>query len=361
MEVGILTYHNTRNCGALLQAYALQSVLKDLSVDNEIIDYRCKQIEDVYEIRKFYENKNLKSFVKWLLSIHKDKIAQKKIDEFKYKYLRISKTYDKSNIAYSNSEYNAFITGSDQVWNMALNGNDSTYLLDFVENSKKRIAYAASMGSVQLTDKNKGLFLENLPNFDCISVRENSLKTFLEESFGVNSTLVLDPTLLLKKENYKFDCNLKNNGKYIFVYTIAPTPHIYKAAKYLAQKTGCKIIWGHMSHKRKKGAINKNNISPEEFIEYIKNAQYVLTSSFHGMALSIIFEKQFFYDLDTNKNNNNSRLISLSEKLFLKHRQLSANNVRFHDNIDYVLVNKELEKYKIQSLDFLKRQFQKTD
>jgi len=112
-----------------------------------------------------------------------------------------------------------------------------------------------------------------------------------------------------------------------------------------------------MSYTNKKGVINKRDISPDEFVEYIKNAEYVLTSSFHGMALSIVLEKQFYYDLDISKKNNNSRLETLSEMLSLKHRMLNENSFKQIDenSIDYSQVNETLNIFREQSIDFLKR------
>lgn len=254
MKIGILTYHNTRNCGAVLQAYALQQELFGLGIENEIIDYRCNKIDDAYRLRRLGELKNIKMFIKWALTISNNKKTQGKFERFRKNTLKLSNIYTKDNIINANEKFDGFITGSDQVWNFRLNGNDYTYLLDFAENGKKKISYAASMGSCVSKNTDNEIFKEALSSFDLISVREKPLQEYIKEIIGINPNLVLDPTLLLKKENYNFPVNWnKPTYKYIFVYTIAHTPNIERAARELSKKTGYSIIWGHMSYKKKRG------------------------------------------------------------------------------------------------------------
>ncbi len=356
MKIGILTYHNTRNCGAVLQAYALCKKLCDLGLDNEIIDYRCEKIEQAYKIKKLNQIKGAKEFIKWFLTIRNDKKSQKKFDAFKSKYLNLSMPYYKDTIQSANKIYNSFITGSDQVWNFKLNGDDFTYLLDFADNEKSKNSYAASMGSDIIDKKNQEHFKKSILSFDKISVRENLLREYVQSITKNEAHLVLDPTLLLNENDYNFESKINIKDKYIFVYTIAPTPHIESCAKALSKQTGYKIIWGHMSHRKKKGVVNKTDISPDEFINYIKNAQFVFTSSFHGMALSCVLKKQFFYDLDVSKNNNNSRLETLAKTLNLTSRELKDNNFNITDfcDIDYTSLNKTLKAEQDKSIDFLK-------
>ena len=354
MKTGILTYHNTRNCGALLQAYALQKTLFDMGIDNDIIDYCCPKIDETYKLKKLNEIKNIKEFIKWTLTINSAKKSQKKFDEFKRQYLKLSEIYSSDTIIKANNLYDAFITGSDQVWNFNLNGNDYTYLLNFASDDKIKLSYAASMGSENIGKENEKIFAKALSQFSSISVREKNLKEYVDRILEIDSKLVLDPTLLLEKEEYNFSESTKIiNPKYIFVYTIASTPNIEKAAKALSQKTGYPIIWGHMSYRKKKGVINKTDISPDEFVNYIKNAEYVLTSSFHGMALSIVMEKQFFYDLDTKKQNNNSRLETLAEILGLQERNMGINAVDFKQDINYLKIKELLKIKRKESIDFL--------
>lgn len=355
MKTGILTYHNTRNCGAVLQAYALQKTLFSLGIDNEIIDYRCRKIDDAYRLKHFGENRTAKELAKWALTIKNNKNAQKKFDAFKRDALQLSTVYDRATIHRANERFDAFITGSDQVWNFYLNGGDYTYLLDFAAEGKKKISYAASMGSAAAKKSDEAQIKKELLTFDAVSVREKPLQAYIRQTMGISPALVLDPTLLLGKEDYDFPSDWKKPaGSYIFVYTIAPTPHIDGAARALSEKTGYPVIWGHMSYRKKKGVQNATGLSPAAFVRYIKNAAYVLTSSFHGMAFSIIMEKQFFYDLDVNKQNNNARLETLSALLDLQGRELKNTDTQTAPPIDYSIVGKKLDKWRQASIAFLK-------
>lgn len=355
MKSGILTYHNTRNCGASLQAYALSKVMENLGYDSKIVDYRCEEIEKSYEIKKIWELRSVKELLKWALTVNSNKSAEKKFSAFRKKYYKLSKQYNRDNIKDANEEFDLFITGSDQVWNFYLNGRDENYLLKFAENNKIKISYAASMGYSEIPEEFKGFMKDNLSTFNGISVREAEAKKSVD-SLSVNSSLVLDPTLLLDKEEYLKLADNKARGKYIFVYTIANTPNIENKARELSKATGLPVIWGHMSYKKKKGFKNLNNLCCDEFLSLINGAEYVLTSSFHGMALSIILEKQFFYDLSVKPENNNSRLTTLSDCLELNFREMKADTILTDaEQINYDKVRDLLGKKREESLNFLKK------
>ena len=353
MRVGIITYHSTRNCGAVLQSYALSKVVSDLGCECEIIDYKCENIEKAYEIKKIYELRSIKEFIKWVLLVHTQKKSQKKFDKFKKENLKLTKIYNKDNIADANKEFNAFITGSDQVWNFNLNGVDENYILKFARDDKIKLSYAASLGYKTIPQNYAPIFKDNLKRFNDISVREVEGINCLKE-LGYNSNLVLDPTLLLKKEDYLKFVDANNKGEYIFVYTVASTPNIYKKALELSKKTGYPVIWAHMSYMNKKGVKNVKNPSCIEFLTLLNNAKYVLTSSFHGMALSIVLNKEFFYDLSVKPNNHNSRLTTLASTLSLTEREIKENKeLNISEKIDYKKVETLLNEKRRESIDFL--------
>ncbi len=357
MKTAILTFHNTRNCGAALQAYALQKAINDMGVDCKILDYRCDAIVSAYRLVPFWKCRGVKALLKWCLTAKRDRVTQKKFDRFSQRYFRCSDVYKKDTVRQANTHFDAFVVGSDQVWNMHLNGQDQTYLLDFADDSVCKIAYAASMGYRTVPDEIKDAFTTCLDRFDAVSVREIPAQDSLEELSGKKPELVLDPTLLLEKADYDvFTASNVPKKPYIFVYTIADTPHIAHAAKKLSKHTGLPVVWGHMSHYRKSGAKNVTTLCPEEFIDYIRNATYVLTSSFHGMALSVVLEKQFFYDLDARPQNNNSRLETLAALLKLEDRLLlGEDDLAEKARINYDSVNELKACIKAESLAFLER------
>lgn len=357
MKTGIITYHNTRNCGAVLQTYALQKMLAQLGVEADIIDYRCSKLEEVYKLKKIMELKDVKELIKWAITIRKNIKCQNKFDFFRKNNLRLSKPYFPDTIGESNQDYEAFIVGSDQVWNCLLNGMDVTYFLDFAQDNKKKISYAASLGYADIPDNYKNIFREYLPALDAVSVREEEGRQAVLELIPEKQIEVLpDPVLLLSCDEWSRLAICKEIEPFIFVYTIASTENISPFIKELCRKTGLKVIWGHMSCKRKAGVVNVTDISPEEFLGYIQHAEYVVTSSFHGLVFSTIFHKQLFYDLDRNKQNNNSRLQSFSKLAGLESRRLRTGEYQLSEYgaIDFKQVDKVITSQRKKAVKFLK-------
>ena len=345
MRAGILTYHNTRNCGAVLQAYALQNKLTQLGIESDIIDYRCPLLEETYKLKKIVEIKDLKELMKWSLTIRRDVNCQNKFDSFRKRYLCLSKPYFPKTIAEANKDYNAFIVGSDQVWNCFLNGVDTTFFLDFTADTKKKISYAASLGYSKIPDSFIDIYQKYLPAFDAISVREAEGRQAILEFMTDKPVEVLpDPVLLLSPDEWGKLAVCNEKEPFIFVYTVAPTKHIEPFVKKLSSKTGLKVIWGHMSYRKKAGVINRTDLSPEEFLGYIQHARYVVTSSFHGLVFATIFHKPLFYDLDNNKQNNNSRLRSFSQLVGLASRCLSDGeyHIDTYEEVDFCQVDQAI-------------------
>lgn len=357
MKIGIITYHRAKNLGAMLQSYALQKTIEKYSGNCEIIDYRNENMEEAYKVKKTNEIKSIKEKIKNILLKKKNVEFEKARDEFNSKVQKISiEKYNKENIRRANNIYDVFITGSDQVWNPKLNYKDNNYFLDFVTDNKKKNSYAASFGTNILESKEKEIIKNKLKDFNKISVREKEGQEIVEKLTNRKADVVLDPTLLLNKKQWE---NLMENKRlekerYIFVYTIASTPTIFEFAKRLAKEKRCKLICFNSSYKKHLGMKNLNKVSPQDFLNYIENAEYVVTSSFHGLCFSINFQKQFYYELDENKQNNNSRLITLTQMLNLEDRRIENGNCKSKGNIDYNNVNNLLEKEREKSIKFIK-------
>lgn len=355
MKTGILTYHDTTNYGAVLQAYALQEKINNLGSECEIIDYKCEAITDRYKIIPLTECKNIKQFIKSLLTNKNNRILMKKFKEFNEKYQKLSSLeYNKETISQVNDLYDCFITGSDQVWNLELSNEDTTYMLDFVTDMKKKKSYAASFGYKEIPDKYVALSKKMLGDFETILVREEQGKSIIEKNLNRQAKVTIDPTLLLNKTEW--DKLIENGNKeedYILLYIIAPNKEIINFAKRLAKKEKCKIIYLNHSYKDIFGVKNIKTASPEEFLKYVRNAKYVVTTSFHGVAFSVNFEKQFFYALSKENGNFNSRIENLVNILNLKER-IIGKNLELYKNINYDKVNYLLENERKNSIDSLK-------
>lgn len=356
MKIGILTFHSAYNYGAVLQAYALQKTIESLGFHCEIINYKSDFIYENYKIKKLTEIKTIKELIKWIIMNRKNKNKAKKFENFmKEKYKLSLKEYKKENILECNNVYDCYFVGSDQVWNCNLNGNDDVFFLNFVNDNKKKNSYAASFGY----NKIPNIYLKNsynmLKEFNNISVREKSGMEIINKSLNKNSKVVLDPTFLINSKEWDKISKRSNIKKeYIFVYEVAATPTLIKFSKKLAREKQCDIICLNNTHRYYYGMKNIKDISPEEFLGYIKGAKYIITSSFHGVALSINFQKNFFYELDTKKENNNSRLENITQTLGLLDREIiNGNNHNINKNIDYNLVNNVLNREIKKSIDFI--------
>ena len=255
-----------------------------------------------------------------------------------------------------------YITGSDQVWNYEIShGNIDAYTLNFGPKSVKRISYAASIGTKELNSKYKEKYIDNINKIDCISVREETAKTYLEKFLNRNIETTLDPTLLLETEKWEELCNeseqKQEKEKYILAYVLTDDPEYYKIVNYLSQKTGLKVI----HFKRKDMGINNilrnaNTDGPIEFLNLIKNAEYVIATSFHATVFSIIFNKKFWI-IPPKKIG--SRITNLLKMLNIEGRAVSSlkdfKDVDYNKDINYEDVEKILKAKKEESIKFLEK------
>ncbi len=358
-KVGILTFHNAINYGACLQAYALKEVLKNKKVNVEIIDYKCEAINDFY-YKTFVKEDSLKTKIKKILTFNIQKKRNKEFNKFISNNLldfSNQKKYNKSNIKEVNKEFEKIIVGSDQVWSPFCTGNDLTYFLNFIQDSNKKFSYAACLGITKDDFYKKNEVKKLLNDFKFISVRENSAKERLSkilERKDINTSI--DPTFLLTAEQWNQIILTKSKKeKYILVYSLSMPKEVLDFAYEVSAKTGYKIIYITLDNlftiKKYKNTITK---SPSEFIEYIKDAEYVITNSFHGTAFSIIFNKKFFTIKNSNPNHDNSRLYDLLESLGLEDRiYLKYNDLIINKNINYKEVNNKISKLRNKSLDYI--------
>lgn len=334
----ILTFNEADNYGAMCQAYALSAFINANLCHCVILNYHNDCIWSQFHfVPKFKHFLNIKRNIE-LLSQSK---RRKKFNTFR-KSLPLSEKCDRKSVANISKKFDKIIVGSDQVWNPKNTDADSTFLLDFCE-SRKKIAYAASFGNTDFFYA-FGEQKENLlKDFSWISVRENDGKDFLTNRYGLLSKLVLDPTLLIKRDEWKKVAQFKYSQKYIFVYQLKPDLDFVKSVQSFASKKGLSVISVpyllrcYVQNKFKKGIKTKYNVGPAEFLGLILNAEYVLTDSFHGVALSIAMQKQFYVKLNPNKTNTNGRITSLLNLLNIEKRTFE--HLFELDNISYDAVN----------------------
>lgn len=359
MKVGIITFHRAINFGAALQVLALQKTIENIGACVEVIDYRCEYIEKDYRNIRINKNNILKDIVNNVISYSIRKNKKNKFYDFNKKYLKLSNEiyYTKKDLEKANSEYDIFITGSDQVWDNKCAKFDSTYFLDFVDNKLKKNSYAASFAFAEIPNDLKDEYKRRLKDFNSISVREESGKKIFEELLMKDISVSLDPTLLLNKEEWDLFIPKKyNTEKYILIYTVNPPKNLYTYAKAISKKTGYKIINISDSFKKRGNTTYARGIDPGEFLALFKNAEIILTNSFHGTVFSIIFEKKFNVELTFSNNKINHRSENLLKLLSLENRIFeNVDEKDWEKEISYCNVKKILNCKRNESIEYLKK------
>ena len=336
-KIAILTFHNTVNYGAMLQTYALYRYLRNNGVHCEVLDYKNAAIERVERPLKLFSQRSLKGVIKYFKCGKAQRRKWARFERFRRENVALSeRSYTRDTVFLADDEYSAFIVGSDQVWNTELTDTDLTYYLDFVTDNSKKHSYAASFGFSEWQGDPSTL-KQLLLQFSSLNVREQSAKRLIGDS-RVN--VVCDPTLLLPVSEWEQLALNDTFSDCIVVYMIDFRKEVFDFVRELSQKTGCKTVYVHDAIRSQKGMVNSRDHSVEDFISMIKNARFVVTGSFHAVCMSLLFQKQFYYTLNS-KSNKNSRLENLLEKAGLIHRTITDAS----GDIDYAQVNLKLYPY----------------
>ena len=257
-------------------------------------------------------------------------------------------------------DYDVYMVGSDQVWNPGIYSSLLPYMLTFAPKGKKRVSYASSFGVSQIDASQQWLYKRYLPEFSAIGVRERNAVEMVEDIARCHATWVLDPTLLLNKEDWmkvaSYPYEIKNI--YILVFELIPSPYIMDLAKTLSKEKGLTIVRlckNAASETKEKGIISITDAGPAEFVGLFANADMVITNSFHGTAFSINFGKEFYTVTPLHKQNNSRQqslleLFSIKERLILEGTEISTITRK---PIDYAIVNSTLDKERKKSINFL--------
>lgn len=363
MRVGILTFHNAVNYGGVLQAYALQQALIKLGLEVEIIDYYNESIQLSNQLnRKVKLSKNTKHrFLKTIYikgnHILTSDIWKKKYNNFKsFRESKLNLTKKMKNSSeFDELNYDALIFGSDQIWNPNITGDfDFIYFGKFKTNAVK-IAYAASCGSVNTIKENKKEFIELISNLDYISTREKELQELIVNNTTYEVIQTIDPTLLLSHQDYNnISINPESKNKYLLIYKLQDNKEIYKCAKKIAKEKNLQIYEIGIKSKFKNNIKYFESVGPEEFLGLFKNAEFVITNSFHGTVFSIINKKNFY---TIPHKTVGERMIDLLNRLDLDDRLIRcAEEIVFEDlmKINYEKVENNIDISKKSSIEYLK-------
>jgi len=234
---------------------------------------------------------------------------------FRRNHLRLSSSqfWDRNKIPVD--DYGALVVGSDQIWYPG-NNESGAYLLDFAKNVP-RIAYAPSLGLDTIPDSFVDFYRNELQKFSALSVREKSGQELIKSLIGRDIPIVCDPTLLLDVEDYHpLETPRLFERPYVCVYAMRKHPWMLSVARRIAKKKGLSILWIQgeemVQWRFRRGIYFRPCTGPCEFLSYLRHAEYVITNSFHGMAFSLIYQKQFLVCANaTLANGTNSRMETL--------------------------------------------------
>lgn len=341
-KIGIMTFHTALNYGAVFQTYALEKILMDMGHDVKVIDYRCPYTDKIYKPFYVSDGKYLNALVRGILFGRIIKKKRIRFNKFLENRIRLSQPIENINLLNEiTDEYDYFISGSDQVWSPISAGFDKAYFLPFATDEKK-LSYAASIGATNVSDKIISELKNRLSGFSCLSVREQSAKNMLEAN-GVDRPIYVhsDPTLLLQESDWQELCDERAiKEDYILIFNVEkPIKDIGFAKKY-ANKYNLKIVYINDRTVKKDASITYIEApTPEQFLSLFKNASLIVTNSFHGTVFSIIFKKNFYVELD-NQKQYNVRVKGLLEELKIYNRTIddcSKNNNIDWDSVDEII------------------------
>lgn len=387
MKIGVITFHSVVNYGSALQAFAMQEGIAKCGVETELIDYRPEMKQTKFIERVFNNRRRLLSVNKWkrfitskinsrkLYYINDDRSSRRaaKFTEFQNNNFRLSETV-KSNeeLRLLESQYDACVCGSDQVWNPTYIGHDTSYFLDFVSDDKKRIAYAPSIAVLSYPTEYEEDYASQMKRFIKISVREAESLNLVRQLTGIEAKIVVDPTLLLEREDWEkieiAPSDAYIDEPYIFCYFLGANNEYCEYVNRLKALTGLKVLvvtCTELKLFKDFGDIVCDDIGPSEFIYLIHHADYICTDSFHGTVFSIINERPFFtfkrYQ-DRSKTSENSRVYTLLD--MIEHKERLIENVDdinrlYKQKLDYINIKRNIRMKRIESVDFLNEEIRR--
>lgn len=292
-KIATLTFQNADNYGAMLQCYALQKVLQNIGIQNDVLNYQCEYMSKPYS-RAALRRKGVIRFILGIANSIVRMPRKRKFVEFR-KHIKMTPKLNADDLIGLEEQYDGFIVGSDQVWNDSITDFDPAYFLDFVQSPEKKLSYGASFGFESIPNDLKIKYKELLKDFSIYNMREATGVQNIESLLNKTANLVLDPTMLLTRDDWDtIACAPTQKDKYILVYNLSPSSFLINTVKKIARSTGYKIVaipfpvGGFLKAKAELTG------GPREWIGLIRDAEIVVTDSFHGSVFSILYNKRLY-------------------------------------------------------------------
>lgn len=347
MKIALLTIWKEKNYGAEMQAYATIKALKQMGHSVVMINYLLGEQEHPTVKQRI---------IRFISSVCRD---TKKFNRFWEKYIPTTCHYHTlSELKNNPPQADYYIIGSDQVWNPEITKDKAaTYFLDFGDNQTKRISYASSFGTKEWNapEELTEIAKKRLQSFSAVSCREADGVNILQNTFNINAVNVVDPTLL--HDGYPELTGPITQRKTLAFYPLSPFPELESFCKELANDLGLKY---HNINKKKYlvRRIVWDRPSIEDWVKSIAEADLVITPSFHGLAFSLIYQRQFIIIQSPKGQNRSSRITNLLTSLGLSNRFFmsieDAKRARiWKETIDYSIVSSKLEQLRLDSFKYL--------
>lgn len=355
MRIGIITQPLTANYGGILQNYALQEVLRGMGHGPWTVDYnKISWLNWLDSVWRVAAHKILGHKVKFPSTPPLVKRKETPLRRFAKKHISLTRPRTRSieTSVIRKYRFQALVAGSDQCWRPGYNRKLEKCFLDFASGwNVLRIAYAASFGTDEweFTEEQTRTCSALAKRFDGISMREHSGVHLCREHLGVDAVQVLDPTLLLRKEDYCRLCDsVPERDAFIFAYILDESSEKIESVKAFAQKKGLPYFI------KSAGPNVQKDDTVELWLSYFRDAAFVITDSFHGTAFSINFNKDFY--VYANAHRGNSRFVSLLALVGLESRMIESLPEN-GGSIVWAEVNRKLDVAREKSVDWLEGKF----
>lgn len=353
-KIGIITCGLEPNYGACLQALATQHVITEFGYESDLMDYSFMDEKSYSPFRQ----KSLRSFVSASLfyslrkSLHKAFAGFRKTN-MKYSSIPLHTPEDFRKVC---GDYDAFLVGSDQVWNPNLGINTDITLLRFYEEGPRRISYASSFGVADIDEQLKPMYRDALGKFSSISTREVTGKQLVKSLNGKDSIVSLDPTMLLTAfEWQQYEQNSGVTEPYVLIYDMRHSPMVMETAKRLAEQKNAKVLAISRIIIQDKKIRTLRGVSPGQFLSLIKNAEAVVTDSFHGTVFSITYQKEFYSYCSRKGMKIGGRITNVLSSLGLSDRLIHDDAEPSFSSPNYKDVIMRLAQMRTVSLNYLKK------
>ena len=376
-KLGICACYQHKNYGSQLQSYATTVELARRNIDFEIIRSKKKTtplllikslprlLNPIFINDRIIETSQKKMMLKLHPQLAQDNaVRNAAFDKFSQsRFKKLSPVYyGYEQLKEQSKKYTAVMVGSDQLWSPS-GITSNFYNLMFADDNTVKISYATSFGVSQINPKYHKIYNTFLNRLDFISVRENSGKKIVEELSSNKAEVVCDPVILLDAEQWLKEIPNKRlyDEPYIFAYFLGKSAEYRDAVTKFAKQKGLKIVTEpHMDSYNKAdenfGDYTPFDIGPAEFVNLIRNAEYVFTDSFHGSVFSMLYQKQFLvfnrYS-DNSSSSKNSRIDSFCKNYGLSDRRYNGNIANVENEINYEAVLGKVDEHRQKSKAFL--------